>query len=214
MPEPSGSLLPSTTNDPSDADLCNVDDIREFIQKPTVDTDENAVIQSLIVRASRLIIDECDREFAPTAEEEAARVFTYSGGGYLSLSPYDARTVSEVRIDVDEDSPTTLEFTEWRLYPYPAVHGVATGLQLAPYILRSRSRWNTRLVEVTGLWGFPAVPSAVTHAAVLTVTEHLRRNVQAFSTVFRLDEGIVERPMSIPSAAWSALQPYKRMDYR
>lgn len=214
MPEPSGSLLPSATLTPDDADLCTLEQVLEFIQKPSTDDGQNAVVQSLITRASRLIMSECEREFAPAGTEDAARVFTYTGGGVLGLAPYDAQSVSQVRIDVDEDSPTTLDYSEWRLYPYPAVHGVATGLQLAPYIIRSRARWNTRLVEVTATWGFPSVPLDVQHACILTVSEHLRRNVQAFSTVFRLDEGIVERPMSIPSAAWSSLQPYKRTEYR
>lgn len=213
MPEPSGSLLPSATLDPSPADLCTLEHVLEFVQKPATDDGQNAIIQTLIARASRLIMDECEREFAP-ASSSAARTFTYEGGGYLGLAPYDARTVTQVRIDVDEESPTTLAFDDWRLYPYPAVHGVATGLQLAPHIISSRARWNTRLVEVTGTWGFASVPDPVEHACVLTVAEHLRRNVQAFSTVFKIDEGIIERPMSLPSAAWSALQPYRRMEYR
>ena len=195
------------------SDLCTVAQVREFIQKPTGDTGQDAVIQSIITRASALITDETSREFAPPTSS-SARTFEYSGGGWLGLAPYDLRTVTQIRVDVDETSPTTLQSTEYRLWPYPARDGVYTAVRLAPYIVHSRARWETRLVEVTGAWGFATVPAAVEHACVLTAAEHLRRNVQTFSTVFRLDEGLVERPMSIPSAAWSALQPYTRMEYR
>jgi len=194
--------------------LCSVDDVREFLQKEAERTEQNAIISSLIAAAGPVIGNYCEREFEqPNDDDEAlARTFEYRGGGYLSLAPFDLRAVEGVRIDVDEESPTVLTTEEWRL-PAPTQHGTITYLRLAPYLVHSRSRWQERLVEVTGHWGFESVPPEVKQAAIVTVAIWLRRDVSAFSQTFNLDEAHVERPEALPSAVTRMLYPFKRQSY-
>jgi hypothetical protein len=196
--------------------LCEVDDVRAFLQKPTQDTEQDAIIGSLCSAVDPVIANFCEREFEPPnadkPDEELARTFEYRGGGFLSLAPFDLREVTQIRIDADEEDPTVLTSEEWRL-PAPTNQGTTTYLRLAPYLVHSRSRWQQRLVEVTGTWGFPSVPAPVKQAAIVTVAIWLRREVAAFTTTFNLDEAHVERPEALPSAAARMLAPYKRQSY-
>jgi hypothetical protein len=192
--------------------LCELDDVRAFLQKPERDTEQDEEIEALISAVGPVIGDFCEREFEDAGTKDIARTFEYTGGGYLSLAPYDLREVTGLRIDVDEASPTVLGSEEFRL-PAPLRDGVATYLRLAPYLVHSRSRWQQRLVEVTGKWGFATVPLPVKQAAITTVATWLRRDVSAFSTTFNVDEARLERPEVLPAAVVRMLNPYKRMSY-
>lgn len=190
--------------------LCELEDVRLFLQKQETDTTQDDEIEVLCGAASAAITEHCQREFEDAGS--AARTFEYRGGGYLSLAPYDLREVDEIKIDADEDNPTVLEAEEWRL-PAPLKDGVATYVRLAPYLIHSRTRWQERLVEITGKWGFETVPATVKQAAIDTVAIWLRRDVSAFTTVFNLDEAHVERPEALPSAVKGKLFTYVRQSY-
>lgn len=193
--------------------LCDVPDVRAFLQKPEADTEQDEIIKSLCSAVGPVFANFCEREFEPPDNDpELARTFEYRGGGYLSLAPFDLRELTQVRIDVDEDSPTVLASEEFRL-PAPTREGTATYIRLAPYLIHSRSRWQQRLVEVTGKWGFAAVPADVKQAAIVTVAIWLKRDVSAFTTTFNIDEARIERPEALPGAAARMLFPYKRQGY-
>jgi hypothetical protein len=136
------------------------------------------------------------------------------GGGWLNFAPLDARSVTGIRLDTDETSPTTLTSTDYRLYPMNQPLGVYTGVRLAPYLVTSRARWQYRLVEVTGDWGWTSVPVDVEQACILTVRTWLRRDVSAAEAVLAAPEDLAAgRPMGLPSDAWSLLRPYVRQAY-
>lgn len=193
-------------------DLCAASDVRTFLQKSTGDTAQDTEIENMITPASDAIMRHCEREFKTTASGSTARTFEYAGGGFLSLAPYDAQTVTLVRIDTDQSSPTTLSSTDYRLWPNPAKDGVYTNLRLEPFIIQSTNRFPSRLVEVTGTWGFPSVPTPVKRACVLTVAVWLRRDVTAYENALG-PEGEEVAPRSLPMAAVDLLEPYKRHTY-
>lgn len=193
-------------------DLCTLSDVRSFLQKTSGDTDQDAVISSLITRASTAILKDCQREFAPATASEA-RTFTYDGSGRLSLAPYDLRSASLVRIDTDDAAPTTLASSQYRLWPLPAVNGTYLTVLFDTTVGGTRNNWRDRLVEITGAWGFQSVPEDVKHAAVVTTAIWLRRDVAAFSSTFSLDEDRVERPEVLPSSVRGTLAPYRRHEF-
>lgn len=192
--------------------LCELKDVRSFLQKPDAETQQDTEIKALCEVVGPVISAYCQREFEPPDPVTQSRTFEYRGGGLLSLAPYDLRELEGVRIDVDQAEPTTLTAEEFRL-PYPLPQGVAGYLKLDPYLVHSRSRWQQRLVEVTGKWGFAEVPKDVKQAAVITVAIWLRRDVAAFSTTFNVEEQHLERPEAIPAAAARMLAPYRRQAY-
>lgn len=194
-------------------DLTTRANVRAFLQKPAGDTAQDAIIDALVTAASRLIMDECEREFAPVTAT-ATRTFSVArrnGALWLDLNPYDLRTVTQVRVDTDTSSPTTLASDEYRLWPRPNKDGTFLAIKLQPQSHSiGRIAWEDREVQVTGAWGFAAVPEDVEMWCRITVAIWLRRDVQAFSTTFSIEEDRLERPEALPSAVRSGLRHYRR----
>lgn len=189
-------------------DLTTRADVRAFLVKPAGDVGQDALIDSLITRASRLITQHCEREFTTT--NATARRFYYDGSGYLSLDPYDLRSVTSIVFDVEPgESQTTLTTDEYRLWPLPAPDGVYQAIRFQVYSAGS-STWRQRTIEITGDWGFASVPADVADAAIKTVAIWLRRDAAAFESTFRLDEERIEHPKAIPSAVYDQLDGYRR----
>lgn len=195
-------------------DLTTLSAVRSFLQKPTADTNQDTIIQSLITRASDAIMRYTQREFAPTASA-TARNFLSDERGYVSLAPYDLRSVSQVRMDTDTSSPVTLTTDEYRLRPVPAPLSVYTYLLLNPTSGHPSTRFAQRTIEITGNWGFSAVPEDVAHAAILTVAAWLRDEVSAFTSAYPQEEGAVPSSpeSSIPQGARAVLMPFMRSTY-
>lgn len=194
-------------------DLTNLTAVRRFLQKSSNDTSQDTEIAQMITRASVAIANYCQREFKTTGTNPFARTFEYRGGGLLDFGPWDAQTITQVRLDTDDDNPTTLESDEWRAYPTHKPQGVYTGVRLDPAIAYSRARWEHRLCEVTGTWGFASVPADVEHATILTVNNWLKLDVTAYESVLSTDETELERPAGIPSRAQMLLKPFVRTSY-
>lgn len=196
-------------------DLCTLSEVRSFLQKPNTDTGQDAIISSLISRASLAIMRYCDREFAPATTAAVRKFEWHPNSPFVDLAPYDVRTVTLLRLDSDQSSPTTLTTDEYRLWPRPSRDGTYQALRLRPTSIVSPS-WqfpDVREVEVTGNWGFTAIPEDVKHTALVTVATWLRRDVAAFSQTFNLSEDRVERPEFLPSAIARQLDQYKRTIY-
>tara|TARA_R110000868_G_scaffold172005_1_gene407790 strand:- start:48 stop:641 length:594 start_codon:yes stop_codon:yes gene_type:complete len=190
-------------------DLCSVDDVRAFLQKPSADTTQDALIGDLITRASRLIIRHTEREFAPTSTA-VTRKFEWNGGGFLSLAPYDASSITSVQRLLYDDSPVTLGAIQWRAWPVQPVDGVYSSVRIWGTVPQSVGIRPT-VITITGNWGFPTIPDEVRSACIETVTTWMRRDVAAFSTTYNLDEARVERPEVLPSSAARKLDYFRRV---
>jgi hypothetical protein len=191
-------------------DLTTLNAVRRFLQKSATDTAQDALIEDLITHASDAIMRYCQREFKTTTTGSTARSFEYRGGGFLDLSPFDARTITQIRLDTDEATPTTLQTDEWRAYPVHKPHGVYSAVRLDPGIAFSRSRWEYRVCEVTGTWGFAAVPNDVVQATIITVSNWLKLEATAYESVLSTDEQSLDRPAGIPSKAQMLVKPFVR----
>jgi hypothetical protein len=194
-------------------DLTTLAATRAYLQKETASTAQDAIISSLITRASTAITRYCNREFIATTA--VARKFSYDPNpkGFLDLAPYDLRSVTTVKLDTETAAPITLAATDYQLQPKTARDGVYTFL----YFLRSSSAqafsgltFPEREVEITGNWGFAAVPGDVEHWCIVQVALWLRRDVAAFESTFSLDEDRLERPQALASAVRAGLRDYER----
>lgn len=197
------------------SDLCTVADVRARLQKPTGDVGQDAIMETLITAASKVISNYCNRQFISEGTSTTSHVYSVRLNGYrrgyVDLVPYDARTVTQVKLDTDQTSPTTLTTEEYRLLPKSqAGDGVYSYMLLQPFGLTGSMRWPEREVTVTGTWGFLEVPADVNEAAVETVALWLRRDVSAFTTTYVLDEGRVERPEALPAQVRAMLSNYVR----
>jgi hypothetical protein len=194
----------SAASSPGAGALCTLEDVRSLMQMRDTDTEQDDIIEVLIAWASDEILRYTERELAPAGSTPQTRRFEIDlDTRLLNLTPYDAQSVSAVVLDPDDDDDE-LEATDWRLGPLPARDGVYRTLRL----LTAQGTGRVE-VDITGVWGFPAVPDPVRKAAAITVVTWLRRDVSAFSTTFNLDEGRVERPEGLPSAVRATLCSYR-----
>lgn len=186
-------------------DLTTVAAVRAFLQTPGVDTEQDAIAQTIISALSRAISAHCEQEFAP-AVTSAEREFSYECGTLLcNLAPYSLRTLTAVDVS-DDDGTTWSSFltSEVRRLPRPAIHGVFNRLKF-------RAHPQGDLVRVSGAWGYEEVPETVAHVCTIETALHLRRDVAAFSTTLNLDVQALERPDALSPVAVGLLLPFTRM---
>lgn len=182
--------------------LTDIAAVRALLQQEDGDdTFADALITDLIEAASQLIARYTNREFEQPSDRPVARDFL-GIGQVIDLAPYDLRQLDSTD-DVTDGDP--VEITGVRVRPRPARDGVYTWLELP-----DADACDQREVEVTGLWGWPAVPDDVRLWCGITVVTWLRSDVAAFSTTFQIDEGRTQRPEELPSAVRHALRGYKR----
>lgn len=196
----------------ADVDLTTLTAVRAFMQTPAADTGQDDLVQAEITRASLACMRYLDRRVRPLDTVDTVRLFRV-GGAYRSR---------EIRVKDLSAAPTTL-----RLLDEDAATVVAT-LAPADRVLLPLDRQATdpieaiRLLpsagtvapdyylEVTGKWGWPAVPADVEEACILTVVGRMRANVQSFATAVNLpDADALGRPEGIPQSARRLLDYYR-----
>jgi hypothetical protein len=115
------------------AQLCEVEEVRALLRKDGDERGTDTQIERLVVAASEAIMRWTGREFAPTTEA-ATRSFGYRASGYLSLSPYDLRSVDSITIDPDLSTEAVLVAgTDYRLEPTGAPDGVYEWIEMLTY---------------------------------------------------------------------------------
>ena len=197
-------------------DLTSLASVREAADSVTGETDDDALIGSYITRASVAIMRYAKREFAPTTDA-AERRFKVRGRT-IDLAPYDLRSVDSVELHPLDASPTTLTSAQYLLEPVSAPDGVYNRLTLASDVsldADSVSDFGVVLVDVTGDWGFTAVPADVEHACISTVLSWLRRDVSQFEIDYTSDAVPNDpRPsgtFGLPRAVRATLDRYRRI---
>lgn len=188
-------------------DLCTVAQVRAYMQHDaTVGTDNDDLTQELITRASASIMDYTGREFATTASGSTSRSFLYYNGPdrVLNLTPYDARTVTQVELDADVDDSTILtDSAEWRLLPIPSKYGAYHAL----YLPNHSGTATGRVVTVTGTWGWPTIPSDIAQACIDTVVHWLKTQLPGGTQIE--DDRDRYGPVQFPTAARAVMRRYR-----
>lgn len=200
-------------------DLCTLSDVRAALEIPASDTSRDTLISTLISQASDAIIDDASREFAP-ATATATRRFRVDGFN-LNLEPYDLRTATTVVLHPEGTSPQTLTAgTDYQLLPIGAPSGTYTSLELSAVLAAIASsttafNFGYALLDITGAWGFAAVPPAVSRACIVTVASWLRKDVTALLDAAEFtDQGLsptFPTTLEIPRNAKALYDPYLRL---
>lgn len=192
-------------------DLTILSAVREHLQLVSGQTDQDALIGTLITQASRMIGRYTGRQFAATAAGTTYK-FKYDGQGHLAFTPYDLQSATLVQIDSDTATPTTLvAATDYYLMPLNADDGVYTSMQIRNYSPPLKSSTIDyqpfRQVSITGTWGFAAVPSDVALACNMLVG-WLMRNQSTIPAQGMESLGDRFGPVAWPTAVRQLLQTY------
>lgn len=192
-------------------DLCTLSEVRERRGTRPNDVDQDPLVQRVIASVSAAITEEYEREFTPTAA--ATRTFEHdpADNGLLSVTPFDLRTITQLRVDVDAASPTTLTSGDYRLGPRPSKHGTYNTLRFRPTMIFTSTIWGITLVEITGAWGFAAIPDNVREAAIVSAVHNLRTSVGQYSIADGAGGETRYERAEIPQAAHDILAPFRRM---
>jgi hypothetical protein len=225
--------------EPSTDALTTVENAKPHLGRSNVSVpnDEDR-IQQLINSYSRAIRLYTGRQFLPT-EDAASKRYRYEGNGFLSLAPFELRSVTSVTLytDLPQSSwvvlaaqSATVE-SQFRLEPrngtpegtyvwmtLPEI-GMFSPLVPEPIVTR-RGRGSE--VTIAGNWGAGAVPADVELACIIAVANGYR-NPEGFATrsmgplAFSENmEPVVlsdEAGQSLPRAARALLGPYRRLAY-
>lgn len=205
---------------PSGADLCTLSDVRQALELPASDTTRDTLIQSLITDLSRAIMREYDREFAPVTASATRRFQVPAGSLYLDLTPYDLRTVSTLTINPEANPGSTLTaVTDFQLMPVTSQQGPYQGIRFSNrltslHVSQTAQDYGYTLVDITGAWGFGAVPDDVKRACVIAVQSALRRDLTELA-IAGIEEAQMIAPEgpathAIPGASRRLLAPYRR----
>lgn len=172
------------------------------------DTDETSIedIDEIVESASRQVDDYCDRYFGQvgTVKEPVVRSFPLSNGICLIHD-----LVSYSRIEFEAGS-SWVEADDAALVFQPE-----NGPSLAPakpyeYIEGVASTWSR--VRITGVWGWPAVPSQVSRAAKLQAIRLWKSPTVSLGVVGGADNmGVLRLSASLHPDARSLLDPFVKV---
>lgn len=191
-------------------DLCTLAHVRERRQTATADVGQDTLVGRVIAGVSAAIAREYKREFTPTTA--AARMFELRAGATrVTLSPYEIRTVTLVRVNPDQATPADLAAADYRLSPRPAEDGTYHVLEMrASALPTDDTGFDNLLVQVTGDWGMAAIPDDVREAAIISTVHNMRTSVGQYSIADGAGGETRYERAEIPQAAHDLLTPYRR----
>lgn len=163
--------------------LCSVADVRRFLQSPTIATARDDLIEDVIVRSSAAIERFTEREFLPSAAD-TARTFEGLAGYGLYIGDLSAVPTADVTVaDSDGTARGTLApgVIEWLPLNRREAWRPITKIRLRPKA--NFCPLPTDRVTITGTWGFPAIPDDVRHAAIVTASSWLQREVAGVASL-------------------------------
>lgn len=178
------------------------------------DAGDDPTIGEDLIAVSRLVEKQTGR-FFNVDDTAVARVFVVPQTSSKLWIEDMAETPDSIMIDDDTDGVFENEITDYELLPLSA----ALGPEQEPYTRVNLPPWSTRQlfrcgqrVQITGKWGWPAVPATVKRA-VIELTAILRLETpRATRQIPELDTAIEASPEA-QSIVRRLTDAYKKQNY-
>jgi hypothetical protein len=205
------------------ADLITLSELKERLNIPAGDTQDDGAYTQAIGSASEAITNYVARDFTAPIETET-RTYEYDGSGILDVD--DASAVTALSwSQYGQSVPLLAE--QWRAQPYSGP--VYTWIELPPRALTGSPEMGFRynldriaaerglphypLVNVTGTFGWTRIPEDVQQAVLWTIvafkdsrSPYVSEAIEGYS---RSTAGA--QPEAIPQRAKELLEPYRRI---
>lgn len=173
---------------------------------------DTTLATALLASVSRLIEEYCGRDFTVVAQAET-RYYTPTNGAVVEID--DCRSVSALYTDVsgNRDYGLTWASTDYDLMPLTSAY------RSAPYteiVVSPRGRYSfdagmSRSVKVTGLFGWPAIPTPVFEATLMEAGRMLPQTQSPSGVVASAELGrFIVLPQLHPTSK-ILLAPFRRM---
>jgi hypothetical protein len=178
------------------------------------DTVDDTLLEMAIESGSRAIDGYTNRSFSPLGT--ATRVFTPND--YLVVEIDDLITLTDLKTKSDDDSTfdTTWSADDYQLEP---LNGRVDGLPTSYTHIRAVgdylfSQWDGEAtVQVTGTWGWSAVPIAVTQACVIQSSRIYKRLDSPLGVAGISDIGIMRVSNQLDPDVAQLVSPYRRIRF-
>lgn len=190
-------------------DLCTLAQVKEYLGETTGDYD--GLIGRLISAASEEFHRRAGREFLPVGSNPQARTFDRPkadelGRVHFRVGDLAADPTSVELHDEDGNLRLALGAGDYVLLPRARKPG-------HPYtrirLHRRIAVLPTDVLELTGDFGFPAVPENVRQAVIAQVMLWMARDVKNFSETFSTTEGRVVRPRELDAIVLAVADSYR-----
>jgi hypothetical protein len=177
-------------------------ELKVALSIPTSDTQDDDDLHDAILVASRAVDGDCQRHFSRVTEARTLEP------GYdlwcLRLGPFnDLVSVTSLKTDAGGDGvfETTWAVGEYQLLCADGTPNVNAGPEPRPYqrikaiggrsFPRPSYGGRSDLIEVTGVWGWPAVPDRIRRAARMMAAEVFKLRDAPFGATSVADLGII-----------------------
>lgn len=185
------------------------------------DLADTELLDATVEAVSRLIDNHCQRHFFATAS--SARTFATQSADRLRLGAFnDLVSVTSVKFDRDGDGTfeETVASTNWALStgtnagapessPFTELH--LFNLVWFPIPGGTAGTGRTQLTEITGVWGWPAVPAAIKQATRIMVSRIVKRQESPQGVAGFGEFGVVRISRIDPDVV-ALLAPYRILD--
>jgi hypothetical protein len=181
--------------------------------------DGSGILDDVVSAVSRMIDQHCGRHFYQdgTVGTPVARVFEVEDVAELELGPFnDLVSISTLKTDDNGDGTyeTTWSASNYQLCP---VNAASRGAYSEPYteidLLNGTSfpsavaSGREYLIQVTGVWGWPAVPVEVKQAARILIAEVAKLQDAPLGVAGASEFGVFRVPSQMPPVARRMLGP-------
>lgn len=162
-------------------DYATVEELKEYVSIPADDTLDDSVIGGKIAAASRSVDEHCHRQFGQV-DTPQSRVFTAVRRGYGSMVIVD---------DIMDLTGVTVTANGTAVTPdrWTPRNATADGVPYTRLWLPRATTCEVDGIEVTGLWGWSAVPETVKEATLLQASRLLKRRDAPFGVAGSPDLG-------------------------
>jgi hypothetical protein len=165
--------------------LVNLPEAKDWLQVQNVQTDNDLELARVINDISELAHSEAGREFkrVDTTSSATVRVFPIDTLGFNRYVQIDDLSAAPTLVRImasDWVTPVaTVSTSEYTVYPLTREPWAPiTAIQLASTVIRPQ--YGQRL-EVTGVWGFPAIPGDLRQAVLDEVANVMNRDVEHYA---------------------------------
>lgn len=182
------------------------------------DTVDDFLLEISIEAASREIDGWCERVFTAST---ATRV--YRPTDVFTVETDDIQSITTLKTDTDGDGvfETTWETTDFQLEP---LNGISGGIQSPFYVIKAVGSYlfpiyeprnvnaNDASVQVTGVFGFSTIPTAVKQACIILSMRQFSRYQSPMGVMGFGDLGMIRVGRVDPDVE-KLLMPFKRMRF-
>ena len=191
---------------------CTLNQVKASLRIPVSDTVDDTLLELAINSASRDIDQATERQFFSAS---ATRIYTPQDSYIVNIDDLVSLTTLKTSSAADGVFDTTWTATDYQLEP---LNGITGGISVPFNAIRAVGDYTYPIsggeatVQVTGTFGFTAVPVAIEQATVLLASRIFKRNDSPGGVMGFGDLGVIRIGRMDPDID-RLIQPYKKLRF-